>query len=198
MSSPDTAPASRPAKAAGFALLGVAAVALVIGVVSLFSGGSSDTPPPAAQSSTAPPASASASASEQPSSQPPATTTTPPTTTATPATTSTPPASNPPAQVTKVAVRVYNNSTITGLAARASDDVKRAGWEVSETGNYSQGQIPTTTVYFRPGTDEEASARALGDALKARVEPRFDGINHAAAGVILIVTNDYKGSGTNK
>lgn len=197
MSSPDTAPASRPAKAAGFALLGVAAVALVIGVVSLFSSGSSDSPP-AAISSTTPPA----SQSEQPSStQAPATTTSPPTTSA-PTTTTAPPVSNPPVQssspVTKVPVRVYNNSTITGLGARASDDVKRAGWEVSETGNYSQGQIPTTTVYFRPGTDEEAAARALGDALKARVEPRFDGINHAASGVILIVTNDYKGSGSNK
>ena len=37
---------------------------------------------------------------------------------------------------------------------------------VAETGNYSQGIIPTTTVYFRPGTDEEASAKELANVLQ--------------------------------
>ncbi|MET8756251.1 LytR C-terminal domain-containing protein [Lentzea sp. NPDC004782] len=95
-------------------------------------------------------------------------------------------------------VRVYNNSTITGLAGKASDEVRANGWTVAETGNYSQGTIPTTTVYFRPGTDEEASAKELGAVLRARVEPRFDGIQHAAPGIILIVTNDYQGVSKNK
>jgi hypothetical protein len=90
---------------------------------------------------------------------------------------------------------VYNNSTTQGLASRASDDVARAGWQVAEKGNYSSGNIPTTTVYYRPGTDEETSARELATLLKARVEARFDGIQSAQPGIIVIVTNDYKGPG---
>jgi hypothetical protein len=203
MTSPESASPSRPAKAAGFALLGVAAVALVIGVVSLFGGGSSDDTPPVAEgSSTAPPASTSAPASsESPaSSAPPATTTAsptvPPSTPASSAVVPPPPVTQP--GVTKAPVRVYNNSTVTGLASKASDEVRANGWEVAETGNYAGGTIPTTTVYYRPGTEEEAAAKELASVLRARVEPRFDGIQSAAAGVILIVTNDYQGASKNK
>ncbi|MFE9743807.1 LytR C-terminal domain-containing protein [Saccharothrix saharensis] len=200
---------AHPARAAGYALLGVAVIALVIGLVSLFTGGPDDEPP-AAQSS--PPSTTSGTSdssgtptgettttpSQAPSSDtsattPPGTTSapTPPSANAAGTTTETPP---PPVTTTpKVPVRVYNNSTTQGLAARASDDVQRAGWEVAEKGNYSSGNIPTTTVYFRPGTEEEASARELARILNARVEPRFDGIQSAHPGIIVIVTNDYKG-----
>jgi hypothetical protein len=108
-----------------------------------------------------------------------------------------PPVAQQPGAV-KVPVRVYNNSNITGLANKASDEVRANGWEVAEKGNYSQGIIPTTTVYYRPGTDEEASAKELAAVLRARVEPRFSGIESAAAGIILIVTNDYQGVSKSK
>ncbi|WP_093593889.1 LytR C-terminal domain-containing protein [Lentzea waywayandensis] len=198
MTSPESASPSRPAKAAGFALLGVAAVALVIGVVSLFGGGGSETPPVAEGSSTAPPASGT---SEQPpastpSSAPAASTTTPPA--STPSSSVVPPPPVPQPGAAKAPVRIYNNSTITGLAAKASDEVRANGWTVAGTGNYSSGNIPTTTVYFRPGTDEEASAKELAAVLRARVEPRFEGIESAAAGIILIVTNDFQGPSKNK
>ncbi|HEX7308802.1 LytR C-terminal domain-containing protein [Lentzea sp.] len=202
MTSPESASPSRPAKAAGFALLGVAAVALVIGVISLFGGGS-DTPPSAEGSSSAPPpattSAAPASSTESsaapttPSSAPPVTTTAPPTTSAA---VPPPPVTQP--GVAKEPVRVYNNSTITGLASKASDEVRANGWTVAGTGNYSQGTIPTTTVYFRPGTAEEASAKELAAVLRARVEPRFDGIESSAPGIILIVTNDYQGASKSK
>ncbi|USX49616.1 LytR C-terminal domain-containing protein [Lentzea sp. HUAS12] len=202
MTSPESASPSRPAKAAGFALLGVAAVALVIGVVSLFGGGSSsdDTPPVAEGSSTAPPVATSASEppASTPSSAPPVTTTASPTVPSAPASSVVPPPPVTQPGVAKAPVRVYNNSTITGLASKASDEVRANGWEVAETGNYSGGTIPTTTVYYRPGTEEEAAAKELGSVLRARVEPRFDGIQSAAAGVILIVTNDYQGASKNK
>ncbi|MET9230843.1 LytR C-terminal domain-containing protein [Lentzea sp. NPDC003310] len=200
MTSPESASPSRPAKAAGFALLGVAAVALVIGVVSLFGGGSSDTPPAAEGTSTAPPAASETSSAQPPASTPPSSA--PVTTTASP---TVPPASSvvPPPPVTqpgvaKAPVRIYNNSTITGLASKASDEVRANGWAVEGTGNYSGGTIPTTTVYFRPGTEEEASAKELASVLRARVEPRFDGIQSSAPGIILIVTNDYQGVSKNK
>jgi len=197
MTSPESASPSRPAKAAGFALLGVAAVALIIGVVSLF-GGESDTPPVAGGSSTQPPAPTTSESAAAPTttaspSAPAATTTVLPTSSAA---TPPPPVTQPGAA--KVPVRVYNNSTITGLAGKASDEVRANGWTVADTGNYSQGTIPTTTVYFRPGTDEEASAKELGAVLRARVEPRFDGIQSAPAGIILIVTNDYQGVSKSK
>ncbi|MEU4739739.1 LytR C-terminal domain-containing protein [Actinosynnema sp. NPDC023658] len=207
---------AHPARAAGYGLLALAAIALVIGLVSLF-GGDPDDEPPAAQ--TTPPAATSdtpgttadttsgtsetsgTSPTGEPSGGP---TTTSPTAPATGAPATTPPGANaggttdqpaPPQvdAVPKLPVRVYNNSTIQGLAARATDDVQRAGWQVAEKGNYSSGNIPTTTVYFRPGTDEEPSARELARILNARLEPRFDGIRAAQPGIIVIVTNDYKG-----
>ena len=184
MTSPESASPSRPAKAAGFALLGVAAVALVIGVVSLFSGGAPDAPPVAEGSSAAPPV---ATTSEQASSeQPPASSAAVPP----------PPVGQP--GVAKTPVRIYNNSTITGLASKASDEVRASGWTVEGTGNYSGGTIPTTTVYFRPGTAADASAKELAAVLRARVEPRFDGIQSSAPGIILIVTNDYQGVSKSK
>ncbi|HUQ54436.1 LytR C-terminal domain-containing protein [Lentzea sp.] len=205
MTSPESASPSRPAKAAGFALLGVAAVALVIGVISLFGGGS-DSPPSAEGSSTTPPPATTTSASEPSSAAPTTPSSAPPSTTSAPTSAPTAPSSSaavppPPvtqAGVTKEPVRVYNNSTITGLASKASDEVRANGWNVAETGNYSQGTIPTTTVYYRPGTAEEASAKELAAVLRARVEPRFNGIESSAPGIILIVTNDYQGAAKSK
>ncbi len=204
---------AHPARAAGYALLGVAVIALVIGLVSLFSPGGPDDNPPAAQSTPPSTTSGTSDVSETPSGEPttpsspasqsppspssetspPAGTTTAPAPSANAGGTTAAPAPPPVNTVPKVPVRVYNNSTTQGLAARASDDVVRAGWEVAEKGNYSQGTIWTTTVYFRPGTDEEASARELARILNARVEERFDGIESAQPGIIVIVTNDYKG-----
>ncbi|MGH3538253.1 MAG: LytR C-terminal domain-containing protein [Pseudonocardiaceae bacterium] len=88
-------------------------------------------------------------------------------------------------------VRVYNNSTIRGLAARAARDLSAAGWTVIEVGNYARGTIPTTTVYYQEGTDQRAAAEALAAQFKIRVEARFPGIENASPGLILIVTNDY-------
>jgi len=209
MSSPESPSSSHPARAAGFALLGVALVALVIGVFTLFSGGDGDQTAAGTSSSQQPAGSASESAPVTPPAssgeQPPATTSAaPPTTTAPAATTTqappagttgaaTPPPGGQPTAA-KPPVRVYNNSTIAGLAAKATEDVKRSGWDVAETGNYSQGQIPTTTVYYRPGTEEEESAKSLAAVMQARVEARFDGIEAAHPGIIVIVTNDYKGT----
>ncbi|WP_158848352.1 LytR C-terminal domain-containing protein [Saccharothrix deserti] len=189
---------AHPARALGYALIGVAVIALVIGLVSLFIGGPDDDQP-TAQPTTPSTTSDTSSATGDPTTPSPAPSETSPTTGAPTTTTGNPGATTtttPPPPVTttqKPPVRVYNNSTTQGLAGRASDDVERAGWQVAEKGNYSQGLIPTTTVYYRPGTDEEASARELAQILNARVEARFDGIQDAHAGIIVIVTNDYKG-----
>lgn len=198
MSSPDTG-SSRPGRVAGVALLGLAAVALVIGLVTALGGNgdgradgndeeqpprqtttsrSSETPrPPSSNTSSVP--------APGPGSESPTTTTT-----TTGSGQTVPPDGN--GEPTKtVPVRVLNNSKIKGLAAKAASDLKADGWNVTETGNYSAGIIPTTTVYYRPGTEEEATARAIGEAFGLRVQERFEGIKDASPGVIVIVTNDY-------
>lgn len=94
----------------------------------------------------------------------------------------------------RIVIRVYNNSLIQGLASRAADDFRNAGYVVAEVGNYSAGIIPTTTVYYEPGAPgEQAQAQQVGDAFGAQVQPRFDGIASASPGLIAIITDDYKG-----
>ena len=94
----------------------------------------------------------------------------------------------------RMAVRVYNNSTISGLAAHAAEDFRGAGWTVDAVDNYpsSEGIIPTSTVYFRPGTGEQGSAERIGNEFGLRAAPRFAGLTDASPGLIVIVTNDYQ------
>ncbi|CCH27797.1 LytR C-terminal domain-containing protein [Actinosynnema sp. NPDC047251] len=210
MTNPEPAGSAHPARAAGYALIGVAAVAAVIGVTTLFTGGDDDQAgAPPTTSATAGPTTGGPSSDGRPSDgQPSGSTTSAPPQTTTGDTTAVPPATTtqagspptttaappPVTDTVKPPVRVYNNSNVSGLAHKASDDIRRAGWDVAETGNYSQGQIPTTTVYYRPGTAEERSAQQLGQVLKAEVKPRFDGIESAHEGIIVIVTNNYAGA----
>ncbi|QWF81600.1 LytR C-terminal domain-containing protein [Amycolatopsis sp. CA-230715] len=212
---------SRPFRLGGIVLIGVAVLAAVVGTTVALTGNDSDqnnaAPSP---SSSAPPNQASPPPG-QPSS-PPASSSPPPSSSSATPPPSSPPASPAPGQpggppapgqpggqpgdtgsnqqvVAKwVTVRVYNNSMIHGLAARAADDLRRQGWNVAEVSGYPSGIIPTTTAFFRPGTDEEAAAKALAASFGMRAEPRFQGIQQSSPGVIVIVTNDYKGSANNK
>ncbi|GAA2818140.1 LytR C-terminal domain-containing protein [Saccharopolyspora taberi] len=199
-------PASGPSKArlAGFGLIGVGVLAAVLGVTTAVSGEPGDTAQPAPPASSAvaeppgeprpevPPQVPSSTAVQPPAAQPPAPQ---PTSQQPPApTVVVPPRETGSEQGSpRIVVRVYNNSTIAGLAHRASEDFRRAGYDVPEVGNYSAGRIYTTTIYFRPGTEEEAQAREVAALFGARLEPRFQGIEGASPGVIAIVTNDYKG-----
>jgi cytoskeletal protein RodZ len=188
---------SRPGRVAGVALLGLAGVALIIGLVTVFGGNgdgsANETRPPR------PPATSSSATST--SARPPSSTSTSvsaPTTTTTKTTTTTtvPPGDGNGEPAKSVPVRVLNNSKIKGLAAEAAADLKADGWQVTEVGNYSATNVATTTVYFRPGTEEEAAARALAADFGLPAEPRISGIQSQPAGVIVIVTSDYKaGSG---
>lgn len=97
------------------------------------------------------------------------------------------------AESVRMPLRVYNNSTIPGLAARAAADFEAAGWTVTDTGGYN-GLIPTSTVYYRAGTAERDAAEFLGSAFGLRVEERFEGIRSSSPGVIVILTKDYQGA----
>ncbi|MEV6830111.1 LytR C-terminal domain-containing protein [Amycolatopsis sp. NPDC051102] len=203
---------SRPMKAAGVVLVGVAIVAAVIGGITALGGGNGSNEAGPSGTSTQPGTPGGTSA---PSS---GTSSTPPSTSASPSSPVPPPSTSPaPGGATSappgqsgqpgqpgqpggdqqasnkwVTVRVFNNSTIKGLADRAADDFRNGGWNVNEVSNYSQGIIPTTTAYYRPGTDEEAAAKQLAQEFDIKAEPRFEGIQSASPGVIVIVTKEYQ------
>ncbi len=200
MSTPNGTGSSRRVRTAGLALLGLAVIAVLIGVVVAVTRGerTSATGPPPVTSTTAP-GSASAAPSVIPF--PPPVPVIPTPGEAPEVFPPGPPdaAARPPVGEqgagdkgqSRSEVRVYNNSTIRGLAARAAGDLTAAGWTVVEVGNYARGTIPTTTVYYQEGTDQRADAEALGDQLRMRVEPRLPGIANVSPGLIVIVTNDY-------
>jgi LytR cell envelope-related transcriptional attenuator len=104
---------------------------------------------------------------------------------------------NSTSSATRAPLRVYNNSTVTGLAARAAGDFRNAGWTVTEIGGFPGADLPTSTVYYRPGTNEEAAAQEIGRAFGLKVEPRFPAIEQASPGVIVIVTKEYRSPGPN-
>lgn len=193
MTSPESG-STRPGRIAGVALLGLAAVALVIGLITIFGGngdgradGNDEELPPRPTTSD----------SRPPTTRPPSTATSskaPTTTTTTPPSASRPPGDGNGEPTKSTPVRVLNNSKIKGLAAEAAEDFRADGWQVVEVGNYSETNVPTTTAYFRSGTDEEAAARALAAEFGLEVAPRIAGIAQQPAGVIVIVTNDYEGA----
>ncbi|MFD2474934.1 LytR C-terminal domain-containing protein [Amycolatopsis silviterrae] len=206
---------SRPLKAAGVALIGVAVVAAVIGGVTVLNtGGDQNAGPSTSGEPTSP--GGESSSNPQPSSSAPSSAPSSPASSA-PASSSaasSAPASSqagqpggqpgqqpgqpgqagPDQQATNkwVTLRVYNNSLIKHLAEQAAADFRSSGWNVAEVGNYSQGNIPATTAYFRPGTDEEAAAKQLAKEFGFQAQPRFAGIQNSSPGVIVIITKDYQ------
>jgi hypothetical protein len=53
---------------------------------------------------------------------------------------------------------VFNQTTVSGLAARFAARLQDAGWTVTGVANW-QGTVPSTTVYYWPG--DKRAARAL-------------------------------------
>ncbi|WP_336161659.1 LytR C-terminal domain-containing protein [Amycolatopsis sp. VC5-11] len=209
---------SRPLKATGVALIGVAVVAAVIGGVTVLNtSGDQNAGPSTSGEPSAPGGSSSApssSSSSAPSSAPSSPASSAP---ASSSAASSAPSSGQPGQPGGqpgqqpgqpgqagpdqqasnkwVTLRVYNNSLIKHLAEQAAADFRGSGWNVAEVGNYSQGNIPATTAYFRPGTDEEAAAKQLAKEFGFQAQPRFDGIQNSSPGVIVIITKDYRPGG---
>ena len=87
-----------------------------------------------------------------------------------------------------VPVRIYNNSTVEGLASTTADDLRAAGWNVTDVSNYGEGQIPTSTVYYGTGRGEKEAAEKVAREMGISAEPRFEGIVDAPPGVIVILT----------
>jgi LytR cell envelope-related transcriptional attenuator len=67
-----------------------------------------------------------------------------------------------PDRTPQVLVEVYNNSGVTGLAAKRARLLEGAGWKVAATDNW-YGDIPANTVYYPPRL--HADARRLAKVL---------------------------------
>jgi hypothetical protein len=96
--------------------------------------------------------------------------------------------------VVREPLRVYNNSLVPGLAARAAENFRSSGWTVSEVGGY-KGRLLESAAYYRPGTNEEAAAKALAADFGLVAKPRFAEIQGAQPGVIVILIKDYAAPG---
>jgi hypothetical protein len=102
--------------------------------------------------------------------------------------TTTPPASASPAPAAKADVRVYNISETPGAAENTANQLRQAGWNVTETGNLTLEGVTATTVYFSDAPGEKESADQVGQLLQAPVEPRAPGLAEQPPGVIVAVT----------
>ncbi len=100
---------------------------------------------------------------------------------AAPASSSTKPAANQAAEV-----RVYNISSKEGIAARTADDLKAAGFKVTEVTNLAVPDVSATTVYYAD-EGEKATAEAVGQKLGAPVEKRIPALSDQPPGVIVLV-----------
>ncbi|MEC3920399.1 LytR C-terminal domain-containing protein [Nocardia sp. CDC160] len=189
MSTPNSPSGGPPLRALAMVLIALSIVFAGIGAMSLSSSDSSGAS--SESSSQASSAAPTTTAAQQNSTQ----VTTPPvaptTTAALPTTTTTPPAPTTTAAAgidKTVPVRVYNNGTIPGLAKKTGDQLSAEGYNVTEVGNYPNGVIPKTTVYYGSSPKEQALAQAIAAELGCSAEPRFPGISDSPTGVIVIVT----------
>ncbi|GAB0104413.1 hypothetical protein JMUB6875_33870 [Nocardia sp. JMUB6875] len=189
MSNPNSPSGGPPLRALAMVLIALAIVFAGIGAMSLSSSDSSDA------SATSSGASSTTTAAQQNSTQAttapvvPTTTAALPTTTAAPTTTTVAPTTTAAPGVDKsLPVRVYNNGTVAGLAKKTGDQLSADGFNVTEVGNYPNGVIPKTTVYYGSSPKEQALAQAIAAELGCSAEPRFPGISDSPSGVIVIVT----------
>ncbi|MGW0023155.1 LytR C-terminal domain-containing protein [Rhodococcus sp. NPDC003383] len=188
----NTEPSGPPLRALAMVLISLAILFGGIGLASLGGSDSESAAPPATEPAAAPATSTTVSPARAAAA--PTTTVAAPTTTAARATTTTP-ASTGASSLIELApesatpVRVFNNSEIAGLAAQTASLLEDDGFVISETGNYSDGLIATTSVYYGTGAGERETAEAVAEALGVTAQPRFEGIADSSPGVIVIVTS---------
>lgn len=95
-------------------------------------------------------------------------------------------------QAAAVPVQVFNNSNVTGLAARTGDTLRNAGFAVEDVANMpsNRGVVPVSTAYYGPGPGEQQAAEAIAAQLGITAEPRPADLAPDTPGVIVIVTQD--------
>lgn len=98
----------------------------------------------------------------------------------------------PGGDVTAVPVQIYNNSTVTGLAARTGEALRENGYAVGDVANMpsNRGVVPESTAFFGSGPGEQQAAEAIAAQLGITAKPRPADMAGDAPGVIVIVTQD--------
>lgn len=104
------------------------------------------------------------------------------------ATSSAPPTSGTVNHAT--ALVVLNATTRSGLAARAAQVLRAAGWTVRTTGNYRSATPPTTVYYFEPSQQASAAAVAadLGGSPAVTQSSQFP-----STAITVVLGQDYAG-----
>jgi len=102
--------------------------------------------------------------------------------------TAAPTSAEEPPPAAKAEVRVYNISETAGAAENTANQLRDAGWNVTETGNLTIEGVTATTVYFSDAPGERESADEVGQLLAAPVEPRSPELTEQPPGVIVAVT----------
>ncbi|TQF69363.1 LytR family transcriptional regulator [Rhodococcus spelaei] len=185
MSTPQPAPSGPPLRALAMVLIALAIAFAGIGAMAL-SGSDSDSQSTEVVPSVAP---VKASPNSPAASARPTVPTTAPVASPTTAASSAV-ASASTVDKSAVSVRVFNNSTVSGLAAQTASTLESDGWTVSETGNYSTGNVAKTTVFYSTSSAAEKQAAVeIASKLGVTAEPRFSGIQSSSPGVIVIVTS---------
>ncbi|AWK71412.1 glycoprotein [Rhodococcus oxybenzonivorans] len=174
-----------PLRALAMVLISLAILFAGLGFASLGDSDSENTAATVTIASAAPPASAAARTTTATASASASGATS---TSASASTTSGASGTSASADASSVPVRVFNNSNVTGLAGQTATELTEAGWTVAETGNYSDGTISETTVYYGNSPAEKEAATQIAAELGATAKPRFAGIANSSAGVIVIVT----------
>ena len=87
-----------------------------------------------------------------------------------------------------VTVAVLNGTTVPGLAARVSDEVQSAGFEVGTVANSSDQQRAESVILFSPGHEREAAAvsRRLDIAQREPIDAATQGL--AGDATVVVVT----------
>ena len=87
-----------------------------------------------------------------------------------------------------VTVAVLNGTTVPGLAARVSDEVQSAGFEVGTVANSSDQQRAESVILFAPGHEREAAAvsRRLDISQRERIDAATQGL--AGDATVVVVT----------
>ncbi|HEX3005486.1 MAG TPA: LytR C-terminal domain-containing protein [Angustibacter sp.] len=87
-----------------------------------------------------------------------------------------------------LAVSVLNSTSTSGLAARAADRLKTAGWTIRSTGNY-RGGVAATTVFYG-----KASLKATAQAVAADLGTTAvsESADFGASRVTVVLAGDFR------
>ncbi|MGH3726593.1 MAG: LytR C-terminal domain-containing protein [Mycobacterium sp.] len=97
------------------------------------------------------------------------------------------PKSTTPPPAPKPEVRVYNTTSVTGLAQGAADQVTGAGWKVTDVTNLPMPDVNVTTVFFGKAAGEEEAAHEIAKLLGVQAAPRPPEIAEQPPGVVVAV-----------